>query len=101
MRDPKQTTLGGWVISVLLTPTGEPQPLAHYFAVGHTDQGKAEWSAMDAALLLGEVAPSPVGGQEPVRAERQLMIARMETLGLKAREVRALGWRRPRRWLDG
>jgi hypothetical protein len=101
MRDPKQTTPGGWVISVLLTPAGEPQPLVHYFAVGYPDQGKAEWSAMDAALPLGEVSASPVAGQEPVRAERQIMEARMEALGLKAREVRALGWRRPRRWLDG
>lgn len=100
MRDPKQTLPGGWVISVMLTPAGETQPLAHYFGVGHPDQGKAEWSAVDQALTLGEVAVSPIGGHEPVRAERLLMQARMATLGLKAGEVRVLGWRRPRRWLE-
>lgn len=100
MRDLKLTAPGGWVIAVVITPRGEPGPLQHYFAVGHPDRAKAEWTAVDHALPLGEVAASPVGGLEPVSAERLLTQARMATLGLKSGEVRALGWRRPRRWLE-
>lgn len=38
---------GGWLIAVLVEIAGEPAPLRHYFAVGHEDQGKAEWTAVD------------------------------------------------------
>jgi hypothetical protein len=41
-----------------------------------------------------------VGGREPVEALRRLTPMRMAALGLKAGEVRALGWRHPRRWLS-
>lgn len=101
MRDPRLTAPGGWVVAVMLTPPDEPSPALRYFAVGHPDQGKAEWTAMDRALVLGEVAASPIGGEEPVRALRLLTQARMAGLGLKAGEVRLLGERRPRRWLEG
>jgi len=92
---------GGWLIGVLVELTGEPAPLLHYFAVGHTDQGKCEWTAVDHAGRTGRVATSPVGGQEPVQAIRALTLAKMKTLGLAPGEVRELGWRHPRRWLTG
>lgn len=91
---------GGWLIGVMLQPHGEPAPLLHYFAVGHEDQGKCEWTAVDWAGRAGRVAESPIGGQEPVMAIRALTPGRMKTLGLAPGQVRELGWRRPRRWLS-
>jgi len=91
----------GWLIGVLVEPPGEPAPLLHYFAVGHADQAKCEWTAVDHAGRTGRVATSPVRGQEPVQAIRALTPARMKTLGLAQSEVRELGWRHPRRWLSG
>ncbi len=92
---------GGWLIAVLLELPGEPKPLRHYFAVGHEDQGKAEWTAVDWAQRTGRVASSPIGGEEPVQAVRALTAAKMKILGLAQGEVRELGWRHPRRWLTG
>ncbi|MDB5427301.1 MAG: hypothetical protein JWR43_1276 [Phenylobacterium sp.] len=92
---------GGWLIGVLLEVAGEPAPLRHYFAVGHEEQAKSEWTAIDWAGRTGRVASSPVGGQEPVQAIRALTPARMKMLGLAQGEVRELGWRHPRRWLTG
>ncbi len=92
---------GGWLIGVLLEIPGEPRPLLHYFAVGHEDQGKSEWTAVDWAIRTGRIASSPVGGQEPVEAIRPLTAVKMKTLGLAQGEVRELGWRHPRRWLTG
>ncbi|MDB5437548.1 MAG: hypothetical protein JWR47_3805 [Phenylobacterium sp.] len=92
---------GGWLIGVLLEVAGEPAPLRHYFAVGHEEQAKSEWTAIDWAGRAGRVASSPVGGQEPVQAIRALTPARMKMLGLAQGEVRELGWRHPRRWLTG
>jgi hypothetical protein len=92
---------GGWLIGVLLEIAGEPAPLRHYFAVGHEDQAKSEWTAVDYAGRAGRVASSPIGGQEPVEAIRALTPARMRTMGLAQGEVRELGWRHPRRWLMG
>jgi hypothetical protein len=92
---------GGWLIGVLLEIAGEPAPLRHYFAVGHEDQAKSEWTAVDYAGRAGRVASSPIGGQEPVEAIRALTPARMKTMGLGQGEVRELGWRHPRRWLMG
>lgn len=90
---------GGWLIAVLVQPPGEPlQP--HYFAVGHADQARAEWTAVDRAVRLGQVAASPVDGAEPVQAVKPLAPSRMKELGLAAGEVRELGWRRPRRWMS-
>jgi hypothetical protein len=92
---------GGWLIGVLLEVAGEPAPLRHYFAVGHEDQAKSEWTAVDHAGRAGRVATSPSGGQEPVQAIRALTPGKMKTLGLAQGEVRELGWRHPRRWLTG
>lgn len=100
-RDPSLTTPGGWVVAVLLLEPDTKAYAPHYFAVGFPDQGKAEWIAMDRALLLGEAATGPRGGIEPVRAERLLTLSRMKTLGLKPGEVRDLGAPRPRKWIDG
>jgi hypothetical protein len=91
----------GWLIGVLVELPGEPKALRHYFAVGHQDQGKSEWTAVDWAGRAGRVASSPIGGQEPVEAIRALSLAKMKTLGLAPGEVRELGWRHPRRWLTG
>jgi len=92
---------GGWLIGVLVQLPDEPRPLRHYFAVGHEDQGKSEWTAVDRARDAGRIAESPVGGQEPVAAIRQLTLAKMKSLGLAPGQVRDLGWKHPRRWLTG
>ncbi len=92
---------GGWLIGVLLEVPGEPAPLRHYFAIGHEDQGKSEWTAVDWAGRAGRVASSPAGGQEPVQAIRPLTAGKMKSLGLAQGQVRELGWRHPRRWLTG
>jgi len=88
----------GWVIGVLLAPPGQPMQ-RHYYAIGHGDRARAEWTAVDRAVGAGEVAASPVAGEEPVQALRPLTAARMAVLGLAAGEVRELGWLYPRRWL--
>ena len=88
----------GWLIGVMVELAGEPAPLRHFFAVGHQDQAKAEWRAIDRALLLGAVAVSPVGGLEPVHAVSALSAKTVKSLALKPDEVRSLGWRWPRRW---
>ena len=73
---------GGWLIGVMLQPPGEPKPLLHYFAVGHEDQGKSEWTAVDWAGRAGRVASSPFQGQEPVQAVRAFSAQKMKVLGL-------------------
>ncbi len=78
---------------------GEPAPLRHFFAVGHEERAKAEWRAVDQALLIGRVAESPVGGLEPVHAISELTPKTIKALALKAGEVRSLGWRWPRKWI--
>lgn len=90
---------GGWLIAVMIEDPPAGPPTRHYFAVGHEDQGKAEWTAVDWALQQGSVAPSPVGGQEPVQAIRRLTLQKMVMLGLRPGEVRALGCKLPRPWL--
>lgn len=92
--------VGGWLIGVMVQAPGEPQPLRHYYAVGQPEQAKAEWTAVDAALQVGAVSPSPVGGLEPVAAIREIPPPRMAALGLRPGEVRPLGWKHPRRWLS-
>ncbi|CAN7456435.1 hypothetical protein LJR219_003008 [Phenylobacterium sp. LjRoot219] len=96
--DPAKTAPAGWVIGVMLAAGGQPMQ-RHYYAVGHADRAKAEWTAVDYAVTAGEVAASPIGGDEPVAALRPLTRLRMTTLGLASGEVRELGWRYPRRWL--
>jgi hypothetical protein len=77
---------------------GEPIALRHFFAVGYGDQAKAEWTAIDSALLIGRLATSPVRGLEPVHAVSELSPRTIKALALKPSEVRSLGWRWPRRW---
>lgn len=96
--DAAKTAPAGWVIGVMLAADGQPMQ-RHYYAVGHADRAKAEWTAVDYAVRAGEVAGSPIGGNEPVAALQTLTRARMTTLGLANGEVRELGWRYPRRWL--
>ncbi len=90
----------GWLIGVMVAVAGEPRALRHFFAVGFEDRAKAEWSAVDVALGLGEVAASPVGGLEPVHAVSALSAHTVRQLGLKPKEVRSLGWRWPRKWIS-
>jgi uncharacterized membrane protein len=90
----------GWVIGVMVELADEPVAVRHYYAIGHEDRAKAEWTALDAAMQLGGIATSPVRGVEPVQMLAQLTPARMKRLGLLAREVRPLGRKWPRRWLE-
>lgn len=90
----------GWVIGVMVELSGEPTPLRHYYAIGHEDRAKAEWTALDAAQQVGGIASSPFKGMEPVQMLGQLTPARMKRLGLLPKEVRALGRNWPRRWLE-
>lgn len=90
----------GWVIGVMVEIAGERLPVRHYFAIGKADRAQAEWSAVDLAMNAGPVASSPVAGQEPVEALREILAYRMRELGLKPGEARALGDKSPRRWLS-
>ncbi|MGA0607279.1 hypothetical protein ACO2Q0_14910 [Phenylobacterium sp. VNQ135] len=94
-----KTVTTGWLVGVMLEVEGEPKPLRHYYAVGHADQGRAEWTAVDRAIMSGKVATSPIGGIEPVQALKALSAWRMKVLGLALGEVRELGPNHPRRWL--
>ncbi len=89
----------GWLIGIMVEVEDEPIALRHFFAVGHDDRAKAEWTAIDEALLIGQVAMSPVGGLEPVQAIGELSAKTVALQGLKPGEVRALGRRPPRRWM--
>jgi uncharacterized membrane protein len=89
----------GWMIGVMVELAGEPAPLRHFFAVGHEDRAKAEWTAIDKAMLIGGVAASPVGGLEPVHVVSELSAQTVKALALKPGEVRPLGWKWPRRWI--
>jgi hypothetical protein len=91
----------GWVVAVLLEPTGSGDQDQRFFAIGRADRAQAEWVAVDMALSLGlRVAASPAGGKEPVQALAPLSLVRMRALGLGTGERRDLGERRPRRWLS-
>lgn len=90
----------GWVIGVMVEIQGERAPVRHYFAIGKADRAQAEWTAVDLALNAGPVASSPVHGNEPVEALREIVAYRMRELGLKPGEARALGSKSPRRWLS-
>ena len=91
--------MSGWLIGVMVEVAGEPSPVRFYFAVGFEDRAKAEWTAIDGAAGLGNVAYSPVNGLEPVQALSPLTPAKMKRLGLKPDEVRPLGRVLPRKWL--
>jgi hypothetical protein len=90
----------GWLIGVMVELRDEPVALRHYFAVGQEDRAKAEWKAIDQALLIGQVAVSPVGGLEPVHAVGELSARTIAVQALKPGEVRPLGQRLPRRWIS-
>jgi hypothetical protein len=89
----------GWLIGVMVELADEPVAVRHAFAVGHEDRAKAEWKAIDQALLIGHVAVSPVGGLEPVHAIGELSAKTIAIQALKPGEVRSLGRRLPRRWM--
>ena len=89
----------GWLIGVMVELAGENVPIRHFFAVAHEDRAKAEWTAIDRAMLIGGVAASPVKGLEPVHVVGPLSPKTVKSLALKPGEVRPLGWRWPRRWL--
>lgn len=86
------------MIGVMVEVAGEPKAMRHFFAVGHDDRAKAEWIAVDKALLLGRISVSPVGGYEPVHAVGELTPRTVVQFALKPGEVRPLGWKQPRRW---
>lgn len=89
----------GWVIGVLVEVPGERAPVRHFFAVGHEDRARCEWAAVDEAMLAGTVASSPSRGIEPVSAVGEVPPPLAAKLGLRNREVRALGAKWPRRWV--
>jgi hypothetical protein len=91
----------GWLVGVLVRPPGEDHPLRHFWAVAIPDRARAEWAALDRALLIGEIAASPHQGTEPVEAMAPLSPHAVAFNGLAPGEVRALGWKWPRRWLAG
>ena len=64
------------------------------------DRAKAEWTSIDRAMLIGEVAASPVGGLEPVHVVSELSPQMVKSLALRPGEVRSLGWKWPRRWIS-
>ena len=88
-----------WMVGVMLELADEPAPVRHFYAVGHEDQARAEWAAIDEALLLGAVATSPVAGVEPVDAFARLSPKVVRRMGLSPGRVRPLGRLWPRRWL--
>ncbi len=63
--------------------------LRHDFAVGDADRARAEWEAIDRALLIGHVAVSAVGGLEPVHAISELSAKTIAVQALKPGEVRS------------
>lgn len=91
--------MSGWLIGVMVELAGEAAPMRHFFAVGHEDRNKAEWTAIDRAMLIGQVSASPFKGLEPVHVIGPLAAKAVKSLALKPGEVRALGWKWPRRWL--
>ena len=67
--------MSGWVIGVMVEVSGEAAPLRHFFAIGHEDRAKAEWTAIDVpgsslttvnsvfqSIAMGIYAPSGGGG---------------------------------------
>lgn len=88
------------MIGVMVNLPGEAHPLRCFFAVGEGDRARAEWLAIDKAMLAGQVAESPHQGLEPVHVVSELNARTAASLALKPGEVRALGWKWPRRWLS-
>jgi uncharacterized membrane protein len=90
----------GWLVGVMVEVADGAEPVRHFFAVGHAERAKAEWTAIDNAALIGPVAMSPVGGIEPVQAISAIPAMRMKSMGLAAGDVRGLGWKWPRGWVS-
>jgi len=90
----------GWLIGILVRLPGEAAPVRHFYAVAIEDRARAEWAAADRAMLLGDIASSPYQGTEPVEAINPLSPHAFDWSGLTQGEVRALGWKWPRRWLQ-
>lgn len=97
MRPPPGPT--GWMIGVLVELPDEPGPVRHFFAVGQEDRARAEWAAVDQAMLVGPIATSPYKGEEPVKAMRQLTGKAVAGLALRPGVVVPLGRIWPRRWI--
>jgi hypothetical protein len=89
----------GWLVGVLVRLPGEPEPVRHFWAVAVEDRARAEWAAIDHAMLLGEIATSPCRGIEPVESLARLTPGAFAWSGLRPGDVRALGAQWPRRWL--
>lgn len=89
----------GWLVGVLIETAEPPSPQRRFFIVAQSDQGRAEWAAVDCAMAEGSVAASPSGGLEPVEAIRPIAATALRSIGLSAGAVRALGPRLPRRWM--
>jgi uncharacterized membrane protein len=94
-----QYAASGWMIGVMVELAGETKPIRHFFAVGHPERAKAEWTAVDQALLVGPIPSSPVGGLEPVHVVSALTPRTLKIFALRAGEVRPLGSKAPRAWM--
>jgi len=90
----------GWMIGVMVTVGGRAPPLRHFYAVAQEDRAQAEWAAVDCAVALGDVASSPVGGLEPVQAVGPLSADKLNAYGVGEGQIRALGQKWPRSWLN-
>ncbi len=89
----------GWLVGVLIS-IDQAEPVRHYYAVAQDDRARAEWAAADLALTEGAVAASPHGGVEPVEAMCELSAAALRSLVLRPGQIKALGWKWPRRWVS-
>ena len=88
------------MVGVMVELADEPEPVRHFYAVGHDDRSRAEWAAIDQALTIGAVAVSPVAGVEPVEAVAKLTPKTIRRFGLAEGRVQPLGRLWPRRWLS-
>jgi hypothetical protein len=86
-------------VSVLIEVEQDSSPQRRFFVVAQADRARAEWSAIDCAMIEGSIAASPANGLEPVEAIRAVSAAAMRSAGLTPGATRALGPRLPRKWL--
>ena len=84
---------------MLIEVEDEPSPQRRFFVVAQADRARAEWSAIDCAMLEGPVAASPAGGLEPVEAIQPLAASVLRSAGVAPGAAKALGARWPRRWI--
>ena len=88
----------GWMIGVLVEIEGAPA-IRCFYAVATDDRARAEWAAADQALKEGAIATSPHAGMEPIETLGPLSSKALQSLGLSPGQIKALGWKPPRRWL--